>query len=164
MQRVKLRATYPKGQLPDIEKRLIALLHAGHHKELLMPEEQIGAGLPTLEDPTQVLLDHLTVVVGHHVFGGVGNELHHANPHVGVVKRKVVRHAPHDHQVNTLLLQLPGYDAAGSGEAGLRVIYGYHHFTVGGEHLSFMKPCKKKEIFLLHMIGTTWESPNNWIF
>ena len=56
--------------------------------------------------------------VGQHVPGEPGGQLHHAHPEVGVVDVEVVRHAPHQDQVDALLLQLPGDGARGTGEAG----------------------------------------------
>ena len=104
-----------------------------------MAVEQVGPGLGPLEDPALLLLDHLPVVVGQHVPGGVGGQLHHPHPHVGIVYGQVVRHAPHDEQVDALLLQLPGQDPAGPSEAVLRLVHSDHHLTVRGEHLSFME-------------------------
>ena len=45
-----------------------------------MAVEQVGPGLGPLEDPALLLLDHLPVVVGQHVPGGVGGQLHHPHP------------------------------------------------------------------------------------
>ena len=56
--------------------------------------------------------------VGQHVPGEPGGQLHDAHPEVGVVDVEVVRHAPHQDQVDALLLKLPGDGARGAGEAG----------------------------------------------
>ena len=105
-----------------------------------MAEEQVGAGLAPLKYTALVLLDHLAVVVGHHVLGGVGGQLHHTHPHVGVEEGQVVRYAPHNEQVDAvLLLHLPGNDPAGPGEAMLGLVDCDHHLTVRGEHLSLME-------------------------
>ena len=114
---------------------MISIVKVSDDEELLMFVDEVVPRLAPLECAALLVVDHLLVPVGQHVPGEPGAQLHHAYPEVGVVDLEVVGDAPHDDQVDILLLQLPGDGAAGPGELGLLVVHHHHHLAVRGKHL-----------------------------
>ena len=116
---------------PNIEDRVISSSELSDDEEVIV---LVGDLLPlpaALEGPAHLVADHLVVPghqweppcvpgspVGQHVPGEPAGQLHHAHPEVRVVDVQVVGHAPHQDQVDALLLQLPGHGAGGAREAG----------------------------------------------
>ena len=107
---------HPKS--PNIEDRVISSSELSDDEEVVVLVGDLLSLPAALEGPAHLVADHLVVPVGQHVPGEPGGELHHAHPEVGVVDVQVVGHAPHQDQVDALLLQLPGDAAGGASEAG----------------------------------------------
>ena len=66
-----------------------------------------------------VAVVHAPVPVGQHVPGELGGEADHAEAEVGAVEVEVVRHRPHDDQVDVFAAQLPRYHAGRTRDAVL---------------------------------------------
>ena len=124
--------------LPDVDDWMVSVVKVTDDEELFVFVYEVVPRLAPLEGAALAVLYHLLVPVGQHVPGEPRAQLDHAYPEVGVVDLEVVGDAPHDDQVDILLLQLPGDGAAGPGELGLLVIDHDHHLAVGGEHLSLV--------------------------
>ena len=125
-------------RLPDVDDWMVSVVKVTDDEELFVFVHEVVPRLAPLEGAALAVLYHLLVPVGQHVPGEPRAQLDHAYPEVGVVDLEVVGDAPHDDQVDILLLQLPGDGAAGPGELGLLVIDHHHHLAVGGEHLSLV--------------------------
>ena len=97
---------------------MISTSELSDDEEVIVLVGELLALPAALEAPAHLVADHLVVPVGQHVPGEPGGQLHDAHPEVGVVDVEVVGHAPHQDQVDALLLQLPGDGAGGAGEAG----------------------------------------------
>ena len=106
-----------------------------------------------LEGPAHLVADHLVVPVGQHVPGEPGGELHHAHPKVGVVDVQVVGHAPHQDQVDALLLQLPGDGAGGASEAG----DGESDNINSGDNEEEGRKTQGEDIYIRRTLGETGE-------
>ena len=115
---------------PDVDDRMVSIVKVADDEELLVFVHEVVPRLAALEGAALTVLDHLLVPVGQHVPGESRAQLHHAQPEVRVVDLEVVGDAPHDDQVDILLLQLPGDGATGPSELGLLVIHHHHHLTV----------------------------------
>ena len=114
---------------------------------------QILPSFPSLECPALFVLYHLLVPVGQHVPGEPGHgqcdqgqtggtvpgaELDNSDAEVRVVDPKVVGNAPHDNEVDILLLKLPGDGPASACESALLLIDHHHHLAVAREHFSLV--------------------------
>ena len=67
-----------------------------------------------------------------------GTKLNNSDPKVRVVDTEVVRDAPHDYQMDILLLEFPGNGATSPSEPAVFIIHHHHHLTVAGEPFSLV--------------------------
>ena len=122
------------GHHRDVQHGLIGIsLQVTQDEYVVVLENQTLTGHPPLEGARGVAVVHASVPIGQHVLREFGVEMHHAEAKVGVIKVEIVRNRPHGDEVDVLVAQFPGDDAAGSGD-GVLLVDRDDDFPVSGEH------------------------------